>query len=75
MPQSKIAALENLPKKPQSADDLQPGETVCSGRFEIEAHLGKGGVATVYRAKDATRGCTVALKILHQARANDPRRK
>ena len=46
---------------------------MCAGRFEIEARLGAGGVATVYRAKDATRSCTVALKVLHQARADDAR--
>ncbi len=73
MSRSKIAALENLPKKPQNPDDLQPGESVCAGRFEIEAQLGRGGVATVYRANDTTRACTVALKILHSTRADDPR--
>lgn len=73
MSRSKIAALENLPKKPKSPDDLPAGESLCGGRFELEGRLGKGGVATVYRANDTTRGCSVALKVLHEGRANDPR--
>jgi eukaryotic-like serine/threonine-protein kinase len=38
--------------------------TVVGNRFEIEAEGGRGGMATVYVARDLTTGARVALKIL-----------
>jgi tetratricopeptide (TPR) repeat protein len=43
--------------------DLMPAGLLAD-RFEIIAHAGAGGMATVYRARDRTTGATVALKLL-----------
>ncbi len=37
---------------------------VFADRFEILGRLGRGGMATVYRVFDRTRGCEVAMKVL-----------
>ena len=36
------------------------------GKYRIEARLGEGGFATVYRARDTIEGIKVALKVPHQ---------
>ena len=41
---------------------LRPG-TVVAGRFQVRSMLGKGGMATVYRALDTEREEEVALKL------------
>jgi len=38
--------------------------TLIGDRYEIESELGRGGLATVYRARDTSLGRTVALKII-----------
>ena len=35
-----------------------------AGRYQIEAELGRGGMATVYRARDLQSQRSVAIKIL-----------
>ena len=36
-----------------------------AGRYDIEQEIGRGGMATVYRARDLQHGRPVALKVLH----------
>lgn len=50
---------------------LAPG-TLLAGRWRIEATLGHGGMATVYRAVDTRSEATVALKRLHPHLASQP---
>ncbi len=50
---------------------LEPG-TLLAGRWRIEATLGHGGMATVYRAVDTRSEATVALKRLHPHLASQP---
>ncbi len=45
---------------------------VLAERFEIVGVLGRGGMATVYLARDRVRGERVALKLLHDHLAQDP---
>ncbi|HVR61740.1 MAG TPA: serine/threonine-protein kinase, partial [Polyangia bacterium] len=52
--------------------DLERG-TVLAGRYQIEAFVGKGGSGVVLRAFDRITQSPVALKILSQELANNPR--
>ena len=55
------------------AEPLPPGTRI--GVFEIESFAGAGGMGEVYRARDTRLDRHVALKILSQHRAADPRRR
>ena len=41
-------------------------------RYKIQAEIGRGGMARVYRALDTILGRQVALKVLSPQLANDP---
>src|SRR6187551_1200573 len=45
---------------------------LVGGRYRLEAHIGNGGMAEVWRATDGRTGETVALKRLHPRLAHDP---
>ena len=47
---------------PASIDDLK---AALAGRYDIERELGRGGMATVYLARDVQHDRPVALKVLH----------
>lgn len=42
------------------------------GRYEVESELGRGGMATVYRARDPISGREVAVKVLPREMLHDP---
>ncbi|MFB0538232.1 MAG: Stk1 family PASTA domain-containing Ser/Thr kinase [Anaerolineae bacterium] len=42
-----------------------------NNRYRLLAIIGQGGMATVYRAQDIMLGRTVAVKVLHERRADD----
>jgi serine/threonine-protein kinase len=46
------------------------GELIA-GRYELEELVGKGGMSTVYRAKDQLLERTVAIKLLHEHYSRD----
>jgi len=49
-----------------------PAGTVVDDRYELEKHVGSGGFADVYRARDvAVPGHTVALKLLKRRASSD----
>lgn len=47
-------------------DKTKPGALV-GGRFLLDAKLGRGGHATVWRARDTTNNRTVAVKLIHRS--------
>jgi len=47
---------------PEQLGRLRDG---LAGRYEIESEIGRGGMATVYRARDIHHDRPVALKVLH----------
>ncbi len=54
----------NAPMHMQPNDEVSLGE-VLNQRFQIESLLGRGGMATVYRAIDLRTERAVAIKVLH----------
>ncbi|WP_224243714.1 serine/threonine-protein kinase [Hyalangium gracile] len=51
------------PSPPQAA--TLPAGTVLASRFSLEALVGRGGMGSIYRARDSLTGQPVALKLLH----------
>ncbi|HYH99265.1 protein kinase domain-containing protein [Hyalangium sp.] len=52
------------------AETLSPGR-VLAGRFLLESLAGRGGMGSVYRAKDTLSGQRVAVKLLHPVQNTD----
>ena len=60
---------DTLPRSPQSSAGVQNerGSTFQQvGRYQILERIGKGAMATVYKAYDPSIGRTLAIKFLHQ---------
>jgi eukaryotic-like serine/threonine-protein kinase len=55
-------AVSGFPMMPESAAPLA---AALAGRYTIERELGRGGMATVYLARDLRHDRPVALKVLH----------
>jgi serine/threonine protein kinase len=51
---------------------LAAGTTLCDGRYRLESVLGRGGMATVWRASDLQLERSVAIKVISDALAADP---
>ena len=45
---------------------------LLEGRYELEAQLGQGGTALVFRACDLVTKATVAIKVMEAGREQDP---
>src|SRR5687767_12648469 len=45
--------------------DLHDLRSALGGRYTIERQLGRGGMATVFLARDTTRDAPVAIKVLN----------
>ena len=55
---------------------LQPGEFLGEGRYQLIDMLGRGGFATVWLANDRRANRSVAIKVLHgQFSASEERRE
>lgn len=58
-------AEEQPPSPTNGADDLRP-HTVFGGRYVLEREIGRGGMATVYAARDSRHDRSVAVKVLRR---------
>lgn len=45
---------------------MSPTAALLDGRYVLHERVGKGGMATVYRAEDSHLGRTVAIKMIHE---------
>ncbi|MCA9711386.1 MAG: hypothetical protein KDK70_36445, partial [Myxococcales bacterium] len=59
----------------EPTDQLAPGQVVAQGRFVLLEVLGRGGLATVFRARDTRDGTEVALKALCDRYVGRPERE
>jgi eukaryotic-like serine/threonine-protein kinase len=52
---------------------LTAGATLCDGRYRLDAIVGRGGMAIVWRATDLQLEREVAIKVIADVLADDPR--
>lgn len=62
--------MANPPKNTDPLIGLRLGK---NGFLVIRDSLGEGGMGSVYRARDTTRNCWMAVKFLHREACTDPR--
>ena len=60
-----LCPSQRLPGRESVHDAVTHSHAPFAGRYTIERELGRGGMATVYRARDLRHDRAVALKVLH----------
>ncbi len=70
----RLVSVEDLdPQRDETVEDELIGRTIA-GRYTLEAFLGGGGMANVYRAADNELGIDVAIKLLKLEMVSDEMR-
>ncbi len=69
------AEIRRLRKEFREGSQLQAGDVLGRGRYLLEARIGQGGFAAVWRAVDQRDQSRVALKVLHGQFAEDKSRR
>ncbi|WP_437933819.1 serine/threonine protein kinase [Sorangium sp. So ce341] len=64
-----------LKRKLREGGQLRPGDDLGNGRYLLLEAIGRGGFATVWRARDQERGDLVAIKVLRSDIAGDENRR
>ncbi|HEY0135480.1 MAG TPA: protein kinase [Nannocystis sp.] len=73
-----IKAPEAKSHAPRTQSGLPPherGQVLGNGRYVLRSLLGRGGFATVWRARDTREGRDVAVKLMHPQDAQDVARR
>lgn len=66
--------MNESPRTPMHREDSLPvdNQRILSGRYELGALIGRGGMADVYKGTDTRLGRRVAIKLLRPDLARDP---
>lgn len=52
---------------------MKTGDALCAGRYRLDSVIGRGGMAIVWRARDLQLDRDVAIKVISDVLASDPR--
>ena len=69
------ATILQLKRALRRGGQLRTDDSLSDGRYLLLESLGKGGFATVWRARDQQQHREVAIKVLHSNLANEPVRR
>jgi len=69
----RVLLLGSMGAKPSDARGLAPGMSLGDGKYVLGDRIGAGGMGAVYRAEQCALARTVAIKLLHDDLARDPR--
>lgn len=64
---AEVAARDAAEQRDRRHEALQAVRQALSGRYEVERELARGGMATVYLARDARHERAVAIKVLERS--------
>lgn len=65
-----LAEIRSLKREHRRGGQLRPGDAL-GDRYLLAEQIGRGGFATVWRARDSASGDDVAIKVLHPELAGD----